>query len=134
MPPRFLVGFLIVILLLIAYSFVGAVIFPSFPTSSTNVTTFVLDLLLIILPVFLISIVAYSLALGIRSLKAPFPSLLLAIVGAFVVGGILALLALLNSPYSVVHLNLNWLGTAWYERLMTMFFVGAPIMLVYLAL
>jgi hypothetical protein len=131
--PRFLIRALIVALLLIAFTFVNAVVFPRFPTTSTSVTTFVLDLLLIILPVLLISLVAYSLALGIRSIKAPFPSLLLAIVGAFVIGGILALLAFLNSPYAVVHLNINWLGALWYQRLLTLFFVGAPIMLVYLA-
>lgn len=129
--PRFLVGVLVVFVLLLLFTFIGAVIFPGLPTTSTSVTGFITAFLLLILPVLLMALVGYFLGKGIRSLKNPFEALVLAYLSAFLVGGVLALLTVLNFSYSA-HVNFTWLGSSWYAPLFTIFLIGAPIILAFL--
>lgn len=129
--PRFLVGVLVVFVLLLLFTFIGAIIFPGLPTTSTSVTSFITAFLLLILPVLLMAIVGYFLGKGVRSLKNPFEALVLAYLSAFLIGGVLALLTVLNFSYSA-HVNFTWLGSSWYAPLFTIFLIGAPIALAFL--
>lgn len=129
---RFMINVLLVFLLLLLFSFIGAIVFPGLPTTNTTVGDFGRALLLLILPVFLMAGIGYFLGRGIRSIKSSFEALGLTYVSAFLVGGVLALLTILNFSYSA-HVNLTWLGTSWYAPLFTIFLIGAPITLAFLA-
>ncbi len=129
---RFMINVLLVFLLLLLFSFIGAIVFPGLPTTNTTVGDFGRALLLLILPVFLMAIIGYFLGRGIRSIKSSFEALGLTYVSAFLVGGVLALLTILNFSYSA-HVNFTWLGTSWYAPLFTIFLIGAPITLAFLA-
>ncbi|HLI09431.1 MAG TPA: hypothetical protein VKV40_22910 [Ktedonobacteraceae bacterium] len=129
---RFLIGVLVVFLLLLAFSYINAIVFPVLPTTTASVTTFGSDLLLLIVPVLLTAVIGYYLGKGIRGVKNPLEGFVLSYVSAFLVGGVLALLTVLNFSFSA-HVNLGWLGGTWYDQLFTIFLIGAPIMLIYLA-
>ncbi len=129
---RFMINVLLVFLLLLLFSFIGAIVFPGLPTTNTTVGDFGRALLLLVLPVFLMAIIGYFLGRGIRSIKSSFEALGLTYVSAFLVGGVLALLTILNFSYSA-HVNFTWLGTSWYAPLFTIFLIGAPITLAFLA-
>jgi hypothetical protein len=127
-----MINVLLVFLLLLLFSFIGAIVFPGLPTTNTTVGDFGRALLLLVLPVFLMAIIGYFLGRGIRSIKSSFEALGLTYVSAFLVGGVLALLTILNFSYSA-HVNFTWLGTSWYAPLFTIFLIGAPITLAFLA-
>ncbi len=129
--PRFLISALLVLVLLYLYSFIGAVTFPGLPTTNASVTNFISYLLFLILPVLLMAIVGYFLGKGIRGIKNPFEALVLTYLTPFFIGGVLALLTVLNFSYSA-HIYFNWLGTNWYDPLFTIFLIGAPITLAFL--
>jgi hypothetical protein len=65
-------------------------------------------------------------------MKNPFEALGLTYVSAFLIGGVLGLLTVLNFSYSA-HVNFTWLGGTWYASLVTIFLIGAPITLAFLA-
>ena len=119
-----------VLILLIMYALVNALTFPGLTSISGIFTTAPINLLFLILSVLILTLIAYSLGRGIKSVKSNFDAILLALTSALVVGGLLALLSLLKFPYSVA-LNLNWLGTNWYDAWIAIFLVGAPIMLAF---
>ena len=129
---RLLVNILIVFLLLLFFSFIGAVVFPHLPATSTSIGAIGSDLLLLILPVVVMAIIGHFLGRGIRSMKNSFEALGLTYVSAFLIGGVLALLTVLNFSYSA-HVNFGWLGGTWYASLFTIFLIGAPITLAFLA-
>jgi len=129
--PRFLVSVLIVFILLILYSFVGAIVFLELLSTNTSLTDYGRDLLFLILPVLLTALVGYFLGRGIRSIKSPFEALVLTYLSTFFIGGVLALLTVLNLSYSA-HVNFSWLGSAWYDPIFTIFLIGAPIALAFL--
>ena len=122
------VGF--VFLLLIIFALVNALTFPGLTSVTGVFVTAPINLFYLILSVIVLTIIAYSLGSGIKNVKRPFEAILLALTSALVMGGLLALLTLLKFPYSV-QLNLTWLGTAWYDSLIAIFLVGAPIMLAF---
>lgn len=104
---KLLVNIIIVLLLLIVFSSVGAVTFPGLPTSTTGtLSTPISQFTLLLLPMVILSIIGYFLGRGIRSIKNSFEALGLAYVGALIIGGILALLTLFNFPYSA-HVNFS---------------------------
>jgi hypothetical protein len=117
-----------VFLIITAFSLAGAIT-PQFTTLSSLVDV-PNDLLLFVVTVIILTTIGYFLGIGITSVKKNLESLGLAYGGSLVVGGILALMTVLKFPYSV-HLNLYWLGTAWYDPWLLIFFVGTPIILTF---
>ena len=122
---------IIVLLVLILFSFLGAVSFPGLPAINSSLDTFVRAFLLLLIPGVIIGIMGHFLGKGIRGIKNSFEALGLTYVSAFLLGAILALLSLLNFAYSV-HVNFNWVGTTWYAQVFTIFIIGASMMLAFL--
>ena len=117
-----------VFVIVVAFSLAGAIT-PKFTTLS-NLVNLPVDLLLYIVTVVILTTIGYFLGIGITSVKKNLESLGLAYGGSFIVGGILALLTVLKFPFSV-QLNLYWLGTAWYDPWLLIFFIGTPIILTF---
>src|SRR5437764_13439758 len=111
--PRMLLSVVMVFFLLFVFSLVGALTFPALPSANSCVTTYIGDFLLLFLPVILLTLIAFFLGTGIRSIKKSIQALGLAYVSALVIGGVLALLTVFNFPYSA-HVNFGWLGSSWY--------------------
>lgn len=126
-----LVNVVIVFLLLLIFSSAGAITAPTFPAANSTLDTFVLGILVLLLPVIILSLIAFFLGNGIRSIKNRFQALGLTYVSALIIGGVLALFTLLNFPYSA-HVNFVWLGHNWYSAWLTMFLIGAPIILAFI--
>jgi len=128
-----LVNIIIVFLLLLIFSLVGAITIPSLPGANSSVDTYVVGFLLILLPVIVLSIIAFFLGNGVRSLgpKFRFQALGLTYASALIIGGVLALFTLFNFPYSA-HVNFTWLGHAWYSPWLTLFLIGAPIIMAFI--
>ena len=122
---------LVIIVLLFLLSLVGAVTFPSLATITGSTGTGLSTLLFLILAILILSVVGNLIGRGIRSVKRPLEALFLAFVGAFFLGAALALFAVLKVPNSV-SINLYWLGAIWYDQLLTLLFIGAPLMLVFM--
>jgi len=120
---KYLTEAIFVLIILVLFSFVGAVV-PRF--STTNLA----QVLLFIIPVVVVTLTGHFLGRGIRSVKGP-EAMGLMYVSPFIIGGVLALLAILRIAYSA-QLRLGWLGTEWYAQLATIFVVGAPLMLGFL--
>ena len=129
--PRMLLSVVVVFLLLFVFSLVGALTFPALPSANSGVTTYLGDFLLLFLPVILLTLIAFFLGTGIRSVKKSIQALGLAYVSALIIGGVLALFTLFNFPYSA-QVNLTWLGTTWYGPWLTIFLIGAPIILAFM--
>ncbi len=126
-----LVNVIIVFLLLLIFSTVGALTTPTLPGTNSTIDSFALGFIYLLIPVIILSLVAFFLGNGIRSIKNRFQALGLAYVSALIVGGVLALFTLLNFPFSA-HVNFAWLGHSWYSSWLTMFLIGAPIILAFL--
>jgi len=123
---------LIVLVLLFLLSLTGALTFPPAAIVTGNSTAGFTGLLYLIIAMLVLSVVGNLLGRGVRSIKKPLDGLILTFVGAFFMGAALAVLAILNVPYTV-RLNLGWLGASWYSPLLTLLFIGAPLMLVFTA-
>lgn len=121
----------VVILLLFLLSLANAITFPNLTAVANNAGTGLTSILLFLSAILVLSIVGSLLGRGIRSLKKPFEVLILAFIGSFFLGGALALFEVLNVP-NAIHVNLNWVGTSWYSPLLTLLFIGAPLMLVFM--
>ena len=117
-----------VFLFLVAFSLAGAIT-PQF-TNFSSLIDVPADFLLYIVTVIVLTAMGYFLGIGIQSVKKSLESLGLAYGGSLVIGGVLALMTLLKFPYSV-QLNLYWIGNAWYDPWLLIFFVGTPIMLTF---
>ena len=128
---QFLINVVIVFFLLLIFSLLGAIVFPTLPTTATAVGAFGSELVLLILPVIIMALVGYFLGRGIRSIKSPWEAMGLTYISAFLLGGVLGLLTVLNFSYSA-HVKFDWLGGAWYGSLFTIFLIGAPITLAFL--
>ncbi|HAH00199.1 MAG TPA: hypothetical protein DCL75_15410 [Ktedonobacter sp.] len=128
---KVVINILIVLLVLILFSFLGAVSFPGLPAINSSLDTFVRAFLLLLIPGIIMGIMGHFLGKGIRGIKNSFEALGLTYVSAFLLGAILALLSLLNFAYSV-HVNFNWIGTTWYAQVFTIFIIGASMMLAFL--
>jgi hypothetical protein len=128
---KVVINIIIVLLVLILFSFLGAVSFPGLPAINSSLDTFVRAFLLLLVPGIIMGIMGHFLGKGIRGIKNSFEALGLTYVSAFLLGAILALLSLLNFAYSV-HVNFNWIGTTWYAQVFTIFIIGASMMLAFL--
>lgn len=120
----------IVLVLLFLLSLAGALTFPALSVITGNSGAGLAGLLYLILAMLVLSVVGNLLGRGIRTVKKPLDGLILTFVGAFFMGAILAIFAVLNIPYTA-RLNFNWLGTSWYSPLLTLLFIGTPLMLVF---
>jgi hypothetical protein len=89
------------------------------------------SILLFLLAIVLLSLVGNLIARGIRSVKKSTEALILTFVGSFFMGAVLTIFALLNIPYTV-RVNLAWTGNSWYSPILTLFFIGIPLMLAFL--
>lgn len=119
-----------VLFILVVLAIAGALTFPGITSIGGAANSPPGNLLYLILSIILLTLVAFALGRGIKNIKSTFESILLAFVSSIVVGGVLALLAVFKFPYSV-QINLTWLGTQWYDPWITVFLVGAPIMLAF---
>ncbi len=122
---------LVALVVLFLLSLVGALTFPVFSVITSGTAAGFTGILLFLLAIVLLAIVGSLLARGIRSVKKSLEALAMGFVGSFAMGGILAIFALLNVPYTV-HVNLYWTGTSWYSSLLSLLFIGIPLMFVFL--
>ncbi len=130
-PGKAIVNIIIVFVVLVIFSYVGAIQLSPFPATKSSIDTYVLDFIYLLLPVVILSLVAFFLGNGIKSLKNRFQALGLTYVSALVIGGVIALFTLFKFPYSA-HVNFAWLGTTWYSPWLTLFLIGAPIILAFI--
>ncbi len=122
---------LVIIALLFLLSLAGAVSFPATTILTNGGGVAITSLLLLILAIIILSVIGNLLGRGIRTVKKPMEALVLAFVGSFFMGAALALFTVLKIPYTAT-INLGWLGTNWYSPLLSLLFVGAPLMLVFM--
>ena len=122
---------LVVLVLLFLLSLAGAITFPLLSVVTGGAGAGVSSILLFLLAVVLLAMVGNLIARGIKSVKKSGESILLAFIGSFFMGAILTIFALLNIPYTI-RVNLAWTGTSWYSSILTLFFIGVPLMLVFL--
>ena len=122
---------LVVLLLLFLLSLAGAITFPLLSVVTNGAGAGLSSILLFLLAILLLSLVGNLIARGIKSVKKSGEGLLLAFVGSFFMGAVLTIFALLNIPYTV-RVNLAWSGTSWYSPILTLLFIGIPLMLVFL--
>ena len=122
---------LVALVVLFLLSLAGAITFPLFSAITSGTATGFTSILLFLLAIALLAVVGSLLARGIRSVKKSVEALAMGFVGAFAMGGILAIFAQLNVPYTV-RVNLSWTGTSWYSSLLSLLFIGIPLMFVFL--
>lgn len=122
---------LVVLVLLFLLSLAGAITFPLLTVVTNGAGAGLSSILLFLLAILLLSLVGNLIARGIKSVKKSGEGLLLAFVGSFFMGAILTIFALLNIPYTV-RVNLAWSGNSWYSPILTLLFIGIPLMLVFL--
>ncbi len=128
---KLITNIVVVVLLLFIFSYTGAITFPTVLSVNNPLGSGLLGILFFLLSMVILVGIGSFLGSGIRSMKKPFEALVLAYISALIVGGILALFTLLNFPYSA-HINLYWLGRAWYDPWLTVFLIGTPIMLAFI--
>ena len=126
---KWIIRVVFVFLILYILSLAGAISFPSFSGDSI-IKTDTIELAFLLLSIIVLTIIAYLLGRGIRSMKGSLEAAAFAYISALIVGGVLALLTLFNFPYAV-HVNLSWLGSSWYEPWIIALLIGAPIMLIF---
>ncbi len=122
---------LMVLVLLFLLSLAGAITFPLLTVVTGGAGAGLSSILLFLLAIVLLSLVGNLIARGIRSVKKSTEALILAFVGSFFMGAVLTIFALLNIPYTV-RVNLAWTGNSWYSPILTLFFIGIPLMLAFL--
>jgi hypothetical protein len=122
---------LVALIVLFLLSLTGALTFPVFSAVASGTATGFTSILLFLLAIILLAVVGSLLARGIRSVKKSVEALAMGFVGSFAMGGILAIFAQLDVPYTV-HVNLYWTGTSWYSSLLSLLFIGIPLMFVFL--
>ncbi len=122
---------LIVLVLLFLLSLANAITFPVLSVITGGTGAGITSILLFLLAVVLLAMVGNLIARGIKSVKKGGEALLLTFVGSFFMGAVLTIFALLNIPYTI-RVNLAWTGTAWYSPILTLFFIGIPLMLAFL--
>ena len=126
---KWIIRVVFVFLILFILSLAGAISFPSF-SGGNVITTYPTELAFLLLSVIVLTVIAYLLGRGIRSVKGSFEAAGFAYISALIVGGVLALLTFFNFPYAL-HVNLFWLGSNWYAPWIVALLIGAPIMLVF---
>ncbi|HLZ64103.1 MAG TPA: hypothetical protein VKR06_44810 [Ktedonosporobacter sp.] len=122
---------LVIIVLLILLSLAGAITFPALSILTGSTTAGVTGILFLLAAMLILSTIGSLIGKGIKTFKKPLESVLLAFIGAFFMGAALALSAILNIPYTA-HVNFTWLGSTWYGPILTLLFIGAPLMMIFL--
>jgi hypothetical protein len=122
---------LMLILVLFLLSLAGAIAFPALSLVTGVSGAGLVGLLLLLVTMFVLSVIGYLLARGIRTVKKPFEAFILTYVGSFVMGAGLILFNVLNIPFTP-RINLGWLGTNWYSPILAFLFIGTSIILVFL--
>lgn len=120
--------FVFVILIVLAAG--GALTFPGLSSVTGVFVTAPVNLIFLVLSMIMLTLIAFVLGRGVKTIKSTFESTLLALASSLIVGGLLALLTVFNFPYSV-HVNLTWLGTSWYDPWIAIFLIGSPIMMAF---
>ena len=87
--------------------------------------------IIFLITVIVVMMIGTVLGMGVKGIKSS-GSLLMAYISALILGGMLALFTFLNLPYTV-HVHLNWLGNAWYDPWLVIFFIGTPLILIFVA-
>jgi hypothetical protein len=121
----------VILVVLFLLSLAGAITFPVLAVITSGTGAGISSILLFLVAILLLSLVGNLIARGIKSVKRSVEAILLVFVGAFFMGAILAVFALLNIPYTV-RVNLAWLGTNWYSPLLSLLLIGLPLMVVFL--
>src|SRR5579875_3289779 len=119
-----------VLFVLIVLAAAGALTFPGISSLGAVASTPPANLFFLLLSIIVLTLMAFALGRGIKSIKSTFEGVLLAFASSIMIGGILSLLAVFKFPYSI-QMNLTWLGPNWYDPWIAAFLVGAPILLVY---
>ncbi|HEY7414800.1 MAG TPA: hypothetical protein VH593_06385 [Ktedonobacteraceae bacterium] len=122
---------LVIAIILFLLSVAKAVSFPLNTIIANGTGATLSSVLFVLIALFVLSIIGNLLGRGVRSVKKPLEALLLSFVGAFSMGASLALFSVINVSYAP-QLQLYWLGTAWYDPLLALLLVGAPLMLIFL--
>ena len=120
----------VVLVLLYLLSLAGALTFPALGVFTSG-TVGIGGILLFLVAILLLSLIGNLIARGIKSVKSTGQALLLAFVGAFFMGAVLAVFVPLNIPYTI-RVNIYWFGTSWYDPFLALLFIGTPLMLVFL--
>lgn len=118
---------LYVLYILTLFSYAGALLFPGLPITQPPFEAVISRFFLLLLPVALLTLVGRFLRAGIRGTKNRLEGFVLTYLGSFTLGGVFALLSLLNVSVSA-HLNFAWLGSSWFGPWFTIFLVGALLM------
>ena len=123
---------LVVLATLYLLSLAGAITFSLLAVTTVGTVGGIVGILLFLVAIFLLSLIGNLIAKGIKGVgvKNTGQALLLAFVGAFSIGAILAAFVPLNIPY-IIRVNLNWLGTSWYSPYLSLLFIGMPLMLIF---
>jgi hypothetical protein len=119
-----------VVLILFFLSLVGAITFPL--TTPTAGAGGIVNILIFLIVMLFLAVVGYLFGKGIRTAKKPIEAIVLTYIGAIAMGAILTIPPLLQLPY-IANVHLNWLGSNWYSAPLTIFIIGSPIMLTFLA-
>ena len=122
---------LFVILILFFLSLVGAITFP-LATATTTGGGGIVNFVVFLIVMLFLAVVGYLFGKGIRTAKKPIEAIILTYAGALAMGAILTIPPLLQLPY-IANVHLNWLGNNWYSAPLTIFIIGSPIMLTFLA-
>ena len=120
----------VVLVLLYLLSLAGALTFPALSVF-TSANAGIVCILLFLVAILLLSLIGNLIARGIKSVKSTGQALLLAFVGAFFMGAVLAVFVPLNIPYTI-RVNIYWFGRSWYDPFLALLFIGMPLMLVFL--
>jgi hypothetical protein len=121
----------VILVVLYLLSLTGAITFPIIAAITSGTGSGITSILLFLLAIILLSVVGNLLSRGVKSGKKSGEGLILGFVGAVAMGGILAIFAQLNVPYTVI-VNLAWTGTSWYSSFLSILFIGIPLMFVFL--
>lgn len=129
-PLKLTAGVPLLSLLLFILSLTGAITFPASLSQSSDLDRLFNEVLLLLLSALLLNLLGRAIGEGvfIMSKLHPMGARILALVAVYALGSLLALFTLLDVSFAA-HLNLFWKGANWYDPWLTMFIVGAPIML-----
>jgi hypothetical protein len=123
---------LVVLVLLYLLSLANAITFPFTTIFTAGAAAGLTSILLFLLAIVLLALFGTMIAKGIKSVKKSGEALLLAFVGSFFMGAVLTIFTILQIPYTIT-VHLSWAGgTNWYNSLLTLFFIGIPLMLTFL--
>ncbi len=122
---------IVIVIILFLLSLAGAITFPVAAAVSGVAGIGIINFILLVLGVFVLALVGNTIGKGIRGYKVPLMAIILVYASSFAIGGLIAVLGLLNVPYAP-SINITWLGTALISRMLTILLIGTAIMVVFL--